>query len=84
MTSLKSKLEQWVEVNDAKQRQRPARWHVGKVVIGGVMLVKSIGLFKHADGLDGFALAALLLAGAIALIFEGICMMRAARMDANT
>jgi hypothetical protein len=86
MTSLKSKLErldQWIDADDAKLMQRPTRWHVAKVIIGAVMLVKSIGLFRHATGLEGFALAGLLLAGAIALIAEGIRLLRAGPADPN-
>ena len=86
MTSLKSKLErldQWVEADDAKLRQRPARWHFAKAIIGAVMLVKSIGMFRHAAGFEGFALAAVLFAGAVALIFESIRMLRPTRADAN-
>jgi hypothetical protein len=80
MISLKSKLEridQWIDADDAKLRERPTRWHVAKLVIGAVMLVKSIGLFRHAEGLEGFALAGLLFAGSVALIVEGIRLLRA-------
>ncbi len=86
MTSLKSKLEpldQWIDADDTKLLQRPTRWHVAKLIIGAVMLVKSIGLFRHAAGLEGFALAGLLFAGALALIVEGIRMLRAGPVDPN-
>ena len=84
MTSLKSNLEQWVDTADAKQRQRPVRWQIARVIVGAVMLVKSIGIFRHAEGLEGFALAALLFAGALALIFDAVRLMRAGEAEPNT
>jgi hypothetical protein len=85
MTPFKDKLdrlEHWVDADNARQdvklRERPVWWHLGKTLFGGLLLMKSYGIAKHADGLDGFALAALICAAGITLVFQGIRMLRPA------
>jgi hypothetical protein len=46
-------------------------------------LFKSYGIARHADGLDGFALAALICAAGITLIYQGIRMLHPAQVDTN-
>ena len=45
-------------------------WHVGKGVLGLVVLVKAVSLGMRADGFGEYGLAALMLVGGIAVVIE--------------
>ncbi len=73
-------LEAWADRQNAKDletaKARPAMWHVGKGTLGLVVLVKGVSLGMRADGFGEYGLAALLLAGGIAVVIESAQMLR--------
>jgi hypothetical protein len=79
MLSMKGRLdrlEQWANAQDAKDRARAraqsTRWHIAKVLLGTVFLIKAGVLATHATGPWQYAVAALMLLSAVMLMMQGI------------
>lgn len=73
-------LEAWADRQNAKDleiaKARPTIWHVGKGVLGLVVLVKAVSLGVRADNFGEYGLAALMLLGAVAVVIEAAQMLR--------
>jgi hypothetical protein len=70
-----AKVDAWLDRETARQntiiKLRPAWWHAGKVLLGLLLIARSLGLAIDASGPGSFALAFLLVAGGTAFVFEG-------------
>jgi hypothetical protein len=70
-----AKVDAWLDRETARQnviiKLRPTWWHAGKLVLGLLLVARSVGLALYASGPGSFALACLLVAGGIAFVFEG-------------
>jgi hypothetical protein len=70
-----AKAEAWLDRENARHdeiaRLRPMWWHAGKLLLGLLLVARSLGLAMHASGPGGYALAFVLVAGGTACAFEG-------------
>lgn len=78
--SLSARLIAWCDRQNARddevQRARPSYWHVGKIVMGVLFIVKGAAYAVTATGVGGFALAALFAGGGSMFAYDGIKMLR--------
>jgi hypothetical protein len=69
------RIEAWFDFqnaqHDATMKVRPNWWHVGKIVLGLLVLGNAFAYAMKADALGGYALALLLFVGGLALTIEG-------------
>jgi len=70
-----AKVDAWLDRENARHddivKLRPTWWHAGKLLLGLLLIARSVGLVMHASGPGGYALAFLLVAGGTAFVFEG-------------
>lgn len=76
-----SAIQAWLARDDAKQAERraswPTQWFAYRAFMGLVILAKAVHTALGATGPGGYALAALLAAGGLYWIFEGLQGLRA-------
>jgi hypothetical protein len=90
MSSLQSHLEglnNWLDRqnarDDAISKARPAWWHGAKIVFGASCLARGVNMGIHADSVGNYALAVLLVAAALALMADGVSILREKRLAAK-